>query len=246
MSNRRVYWYSGEGINLAYKMYNTSEVKLLIQLSNSFSQLNIDEKVGLRIVWHFYYSLWSNLIGKFCINNYCKLIQCTKQKLGLKKKMKIAIQNYNNVKNIRTSILYNVNLLTNKNFLFCNNILSSYYLNWDFDIHFIRVSRRYNKRYISRVRVISRPPFWVGNLLSCLLVGMFWGASLQRIDWIFIQPIIIDVNIILIMIYSCIIYKFININLNRRIRSERCYKSILVGKKFGVTKYYINKVKWFN
>lgn len=246
MSNRRVYWYSGDGINLGYKMYYTPEVKLLIQLSNSFSCLNIDEKVGLRIIWHFYYSLWLNLVHEFCVKDYCKLIQNTKQKLGLQKKLRIAIQNYNNVKNIRTSILFNINLLTKDKLIFCNNILTSYYLNWDFNIHFIRVSRRYNKRYISRARVISRPSFWAGNLLSCLLVGMFWGASLQKVDWVVAQPLIIDINIVLIILYICMIYKFININLNRRIRSERCYKAILEGKKIGLIKYYISKVKWFD
>lgn len=246
MSKRRVYWHYGDEMNFVQRIYYTSELNLIIQLTKSFSLLGINEKNGLQIVWNFYYNSWHDLKKEFNLQKYCELIKNVKIKLQSQNVSKTIIKNSNNVKSIKTHMLFNINALTQQNSIFCSNVLPSYYLGWSFEIHFIKVSRRYNKRYISRIRTVSRPSFWLGNLISCLLVGMFWGASLQRIDWILIQPIIIDINVILICFYIILLHKYINIMLNRRINSERSYQSILVGKKYGILKYYLKKIKWFN
>lgn len=49
-------------------------------------------------------------------------------------------------------------------------------------IQFIRVQRRYNKRRYGKARVVSRPSFWCGSLLSSVGLGMFWGSTLQMTD----------------------------------------------------------------
>lgn len=51
-----------------------------------------------------------------------------------------------------------------------------------FTIHFIRTQRRYNKRRYSKVRVSSRSPFFSGILLSSILLGVLWNATIKSVD----------------------------------------------------------------
>lgn len=49
-------------------------------------------------------------------------------------------------------------------------------------IFFIRYQRRYNKRRHSRVRSLSRSPFFAGTALSALLAAMFYGGTHKSVD----------------------------------------------------------------
>lgn len=69
------------------------------------------------------------------------------------------------------------------------------------DIHFLRTQRRYNKRRYARVRATSRPSFWAGMMLSATVTGAFWGATIQMLDWGTTEPIILDANVILWLLY---------------------------------------------
>lgn len=246
MFGRRTYWHHGDVINIPQRVYHTPELQLFLNLSKSFSRLGIDEKIGLRIIWNFYYDQWTKLLSKFDLASYLELIQSVRNKLERHSVVKSHIVNYNSVVGLDTHILFSMDRLTSQENIFCSKICKSYYLNWSFDIHFIRVSRRYNKRYISRVRAVSRPSFWLGNSISCLLVSMFWGASLQGVDWVFVQPIIVDVNVLLVCLYVLIIYKYIMSGVQIRVRLERNWGKVTSNQLVGLLKYYFPKMKWFS
>lgn len=79
------------------------------------------------------------------------------------------------------------------------------------EIHFIRTQRRYNKRRYARVRAVSRPSFWAGMMLSTLVTGAFWGATLQGLDWGSTQAIIVDVNAFITLCYVILGIRFIRL-----------------------------------
>jgi hypothetical protein len=49
-------------------------------------------------------------------------------------------------------------------------------------VAFLRTQRSYNKRRYAKARVVSRPSFVFGILLSCFLVGAFWGGTNYGLD----------------------------------------------------------------
>lgn len=148
-----------------------------------------------------------------------------------------------NLDRLKTNILFYMGAASMQGGPFKRGIFESYYLNAAFEIHFIRTQRRYNKRRYARVRAVSRPSFWVGNLLSCLLVGMFWGASMQGVDGLVIQPIIVDVNMILVYGYMSVCYKYVVVALSNRTRAVRGERKIMFSRVYGIFQYYCNDIK---
>lgn len=244
MLNRRAYWHYCNGLDISQKIYYTPELIFFIRLSKSFSRLGIDDKIGFQLIWNFYFDKWQELITQPSLLKYYSLIRSVCQKLRVGERDKLSLLNFNKTQTIGNHILFYMNPLTMSGKPFCNPILSSYYLNCFFDMHFIRVTRRYNKRYLSRARVISRPSFWLGNSISCLLVSMFWGASMHWVDWVLVQPVIIDVNLILFFLYILIFYKFIIVSLAKRIRLGRLYSQKPNHQVVSFIQYYFNKIKW--
>ena len=218
-----------------------------MSISKSFNRLNITNKQGFTLIWNFFNKDWYNLVLQFDVHSYMKLLKNIKLKLKSHNSAQMqSVRNYNSIRGIQTHVLYNISRATNSNNIFYNKMVPSYHLHWYYEIHFVRVSRKYNKRSISRVRVSSRPSFWFGNLISCLLVGMFWGASLQWIDWILVQPLIIDINTVIAYIYMIIIYKYVSISLNRKIRLERTNLRVTRLEIYSFVKYYLYKFRWFD
>ena len=78
-----------------------------------------------------------------------------------------------------------------------------------FELNFLRVQRRYNKRRYSKVRAYSRPSFFAGITLSNLLLAMLWGGTMMGCDWQSTLIINVDVNLILISIILYTINKLI-------------------------------------
>lgn len=74
-------------------------------------------------------------------------------------------------------------------------------------IHFIRVTRHYNKRRYARVRAVSRPPFWAGGTMCSIFIGMYWGGSMEKMDWVSSQLLIIPMNYGIFLIYAYLIYQ---------------------------------------
>jgi hypothetical protein len=76
-------------------------------------------------------------------------------------------------------------------------------------IAFLRTQRSYNKRRYAKARVVSRPSFVFGILLSCFLVGAFWGGTNYNLDWLTVQLICLDIDFILYLGYFvCFLYLF--------------------------------------
>ncbi len=75
--------------------------------------------------------------------------------------------------------------------------------------HFIRVVRHYNKRRYSRVRAVSRPSFWAGATLCSLFIGMYWGATMEGVDWVSSQIIMLPMGYGLIWGYVYLINRFV-------------------------------------
>lgn len=243
MQRRRIYWHRGEALNVAQRVYAVPEFKLFVQLSKSFERLNIEPKVGFQVVWTFYYEYWQLLLRHFDGKVYFKLVQVVRGRLSEGCGDGPAVAHGRGLTRLKTNILFYMSGVTMQSKPFRQSIFRGYYLNSSFDIHFIRTQRRYNKRRYARVRAVSRPSFWVGNLLSCLLIGMFWGASLQGVDGLIIQPVIVDVNVILLYGYISICYKYILVSVNNRTRALRADRKIMASRLYGLYQYYLNDLK---
>lgn len=89
------------------------------------------------------------------------------------------------------------------------------------EIQFIRTQRRYNKRRYSRVRAVSRPSFWSGAMISTVATSMFWGSTLQGIDWISVTPIILDINPIIVCLYFIVTYRLLKLNVRGALNENR-------------------------
>jgi len=131
-------------------------------------------------------------------------------------------------------------LVNLQNFFSKNKIINN------FDIHFIRVQKRFNKRRYARARVVSRPSFWGGSLLSSLALGMFWGSTTQFCDWVLSQAVVIDINVILFFIYILLMNRWLDVFATRKVRITRDNYKILNGRFFTLYKKFNYKIKWFN
>lgn len=173
MRQRRLYWFRGESIDLAHKSYESRELTLFLKLSRSFGRLGINERIGFRVVWNLYYKRWSDLVVNMDIKAYYSLLSLVRGRLTIQSSPIKSSTVFSKMEALKTNLLFSINSFTMQSNVFRQNVFTSYYLTSFFDIHFIRVQRRYNKRRYGRVRAVSRPSFWLGNLISCLLVGMF-------------------------------------------------------------------------
>jgi hypothetical protein len=187
----------------------------------------MDCRVLKNIIFNFYTVEWSALCRKYSrIDMLIFLRQVDKHYARLSKQHKISMINIDN--NFTRSqlferstqwetIFFNINKF-HKSFGSSQNIKNNTYnqlawsrfYKWDNSlttIHFVRVQRRYNKRRYSRARVVSRPSFWSGSLMSAMGLGMFWGSTLQMTDWVTTQLILVDITNLLLIFYFYIFWR---------------------------------------
>ena len=249
MINRRTYWYHNEALNIAERDYNVESAQALLRLSAGLEKFNIDSKQGIKCGMIFYRNEWLAFINNANKYNYLKLLKLIKKF-------------YNNLNSYNKSIvLHNLNHITDFHFLcnfpyntFATNKVdlnnditkkTNFYLDSNFDIHFIRLQKHYNKRRYGRQRAISRPSFWSGSLLGCTGIGMFWGSTMQFTDWVLVQPIIIDINVILFLFYILVIARYFQLVVTRKTRFSRDNSRIMHGWFYSLVINYLNKLKWF-
>lgn len=229
---------------MSQKVYHTYEFKIFVHLSQSFMRLNIDPKQGFQIVYSSCYNEFRELSKNFEYKNYCKLLKLVQLKISSFAVTKSIVKTNNSRMLNDTHILFSMNPAKLWNKGLKDKGMTSFYINSYFDINFIRAQRRYNKRRYARVRSVSRPSFWAGSLISCLLVGMFWGASFQFSDWLFTQVIIIDVNIILVFIYIYVLYFYLEVYAHKKGIRVRLVQKIWINQFLFLLRYYLKLMKW--
>ena len=240
---RQHYYNKNLSFESIFGSIHQNKLLLLINLlSISNARLGISAKIFWRVVYVIGYAQIKICSNQLDIRNYYKLL--------------ISIVNYirrwDNVYSKVDSAHFRI--LKISHILFSFNIF-----NWirykdmpnndictlHFDIHFIRTQKRYNKRRYSRVRSYSRASFFSGILCSCIFVGMFWGATLYKFDWILVQSIIVDVNIIIFFLYCIIGWRFILLDKEILIK---CQRALYTRRKF-IFNYIVYKYtfisKWF-
>lgn len=85
------------------------------------------------------------------------------------------------------------------------------YSNSKFNLNFLRIQKRYNKRRYSKVRVTSRNSFFAGISLSSLFLAILWGGSIKNTDWFSASIVIIDINFILGLTFFYYLYRIYSI-----------------------------------
>lgn len=76
-----------------------------------------------------------------------------------------------------------------------------------FNLKFLRIQRRYNKRRYSKVRVSSRNSFFAGISLSSIFLAILWGGTIKKTDWLTTKIIVIDINLFIIISLLYFIYR---------------------------------------
>ena len=236
----RKYWQSSGKLQLNYYNIDNSTVKLYIYLSVSCSRLGLKQLIITRLALVLFPKYFYLYIRNPNIQNYYKLWSYIFK--YIKKWESKTVKTGHLISPNEVQSLFNYYLYSQ--FKVSKHSNTSY-IKDVYDIHFIRMSKRYNKRRYSKVRAISRPPFWFGNLVSCICIGMFWGACANGIDWSITQPIIVDINMIIIFLYFIVIIRFISISLSLRLKNTRSYWGILRGKIYIFYYKFTKKIKWF-
>lgn len=95
-----------------------------------------------------------------------------------------------------------------------------------FNLFFLRVQRRYNKRRYSRVKAFSRPSFFGGIALSSTFVGSFWGGTMKGVDWNTPLLTVVDINLVLYIIICYGIFRFIKLKYPTAFYRNRYRKKI--------------------
>lgn len=152
---------------------------------------------------------------------------------------------YNHLVNIYEVAWYNSFFLYKKSSINSYTTVINNATNY-FNIHFIRLQKHYNKRRYLRVRVISRPSFWSGMLLSTISLGMFWSSSCEFIDWFTTQLLLINMEYILLLIYLLIIFRAYNTYNEIYFKDLRAYVKLMRSKLSWVYQYTLIVFKWFN
>jgi hypothetical protein len=208
--------------NLTLDLYNrgldnvySSRVEGQAWIEKYCLRRNINIDVFKNILLNIYIVEWNLLCRSYNRKNAFNLIRkITYYYNDLKKNYQVNLTNINYYevkpyifdRNFRwESSIFNITNDNNKTSKFWLNLYS--WNNLVSNIHFVRVQRRYNKRRYGRARVVSRPSFWCGSLLSSMGLGMFWGATSQMTDWINTQLIYVDVTNLLIIIYIYILWR---------------------------------------
>jgi hypothetical protein len=210
-----------------FNTINKTRLETLAWIENYCIKHNINIDVFKAIIFNIYIVEWNLLCQNYKKKYLYQLVKKVNQHyLKLSKAYKAELTNYNYEMQKpflfdrkfkwETAIFNLKNNYNNSDVFETNDNISNNKLVWTkfygwnklvSDIHFVRVQRRYNKRRWSRIRVTSRPSFWSGALLSCLGLGMFWGATLQMTDWITTQLIYVDVTNLLIIMYFYILWR---------------------------------------
>ena len=81
-------------------------------------------------------------------------------------------------------------------------------------ITLLKTLKHFNKRRYARVRMTSRPSFWTGALLSVIATNLFWGSTLQRLDWFTTLSILTDISVFLFICYMLIFLRTAYLTLN--------------------------------
>lgn len=238
MSHSRSYWEPDSKKNNKLSRYKGIRIKPYCLLDISCSRLGFKKNIIYRYISIYFNKDWLACLNSFDIVVYYKFINMVNK----------FVSTFNNMP-INTNLV-NIFDLSNSHLFFSidyrHQKCDSYnWLNKGFIIHFIRLQKRYNKRRYLRVRVVSRPSFWAGSLLSCICISMFWGASFHLVDWVFVQALIIDVNFIIAVLYFVIICRYYFIVLDCytksiRLRWKRTYSKYLV-----VYQRVLTRIKWF-
>lgn len=239
MSKSRLYWESGSFNNSILGISKDLKIKPYCILYSSFSRLGFKKNVINRYIYIYFSKDWLNCLKNFDILLYYKFLNMVNKFMADFRHIKIytSLTNIVDLRNSHIFFWYDYNYYQYK------KVLS--YLNNSYIIHFIRLQKRYNKRRYLRVRVVSRPSFWAGSLLSCICIGMFWGASLHSIDWACINALIVDINIIIVIIYFIIICRYYYIVLDcytksLRLKWKRTYSKFLI-----INQHLFSRIKWF-
>lgn len=110
--------------------------------------------------------------------------------------------------------------------------------------HCIRVQRRYNKRRYSRARPVSRPSFWAGASFCSLSIGMFWSATMENLDWVSSQLMIVPMTGALLILGAYILSRWSwVIGSANYLRGRDLVKIQRLWKKMGKIIYY--KGRWW-
>lgn len=180
------------------KLYNNARIIFLKYIEYYCLKRNVDNLIVLNIILRLFNAEWVSL--------------CTSKNIEeLRPLLKKSLVYYNNLTSPRLINYINFDYEVSYNFLFSYgvNILKSptWHFNMPVTLHLVRTQRRYNKRRYARVRAVSRPSFWFGALLGSIGLGLFWGATMQLTDWITTQIIVVDINALLIIIYTFLTWR---------------------------------------
>jgi hypothetical protein len=209
-------------------------IKGLIYISELLTHHNIPAAQGLRLIHKNHPQIWRHITTeqdyKLSDSTYCQLINNLQEYLG----------KFNMHDTTKPDHFLLTTNLTPPNLSLegRGSLLPSP------DIHFVRTQRRYNKRRYARVRATSRPSFWAGMLLSTLVTGAFWNASLQELDWVSTTPLVLDINVAILMLYIILAARFFRLYksigksvIRERSKSQRGWLAVL-SKQGG------NYIKW--
>lgn len=207
-------------IELYYKL-----LKLILKKYEDFLNIYLNNNKNILIYNNNYIfypnSILVNLNFKLSNeNNYSSNYLSSVEKYFFKKLLILKKQKILKItKDVLVKNKYYKDIFLEYNFNFSNS---------KFNLKFLRIQRRYNKRRYSKVRVSSRNSFFAGISLSSLFLAILWGGSIKKTDWLTSKIIIIDINLFIFITFLYFIYRLFII----------FYPSIFIRKK--------NKIKILN
>lgn len=240
-----IYSYYSDRIHTLLGMYQILRVKLFLYLLKSFSWLCIEDKFGFVMKCDVYYNRWITLVYKFDLNRYLQVLHSKGNMFKWWRVVQCCIVIYNNMVMVGMYILSCINWLLVHENIFCNKICKSYWLSWLFSIYFIKGLGGYNKYYILWVYAIFCFLLWLENLVRCFVIDRSVDIRLCGISWLFERCSVVGVNIILVCVYMCNIYKYITNGMQIWIRVGGNLEKGARKQLVGLLKYYFLKMKWF-
>lgn len=185
-------------IELYYKF-----LKLVLNKYSEFLKINLNKDKDILIYNNNYIfypnSILVNLNFKLSNNNYFYFNLYSFEKYFFKKLL--------NLKKNKLLEISNDILIKNKYYkgIFLENNLN--FSNSGFNLKFLRIQRRYNKRRYSKVRVSSRNSFFAGISLSSVFLAILWGGTIKKTDWLTTKIILIDINLFILLNLLYFIYR---------------------------------------